>query len=188
MEDIQSLLEKINREGVEKAEAEAKRIVDAAKAKAAEIVADARAEAERAKAEAEKTSAAYAERAEETIRQRARDIVIGTRESVSALLEKLLAKDVSAALADGKTSAALAAAAIAELSGPGEIKCGPELAQALKAQLADMGKFTVVVDETSGAGFSVTLDGGRVEHSFTDEAIAAELARRLRSDLAKLIA
>ena len=121
MEDIQSLLEKINREGVEKAEAEAKRIVDAAKAKAAEIVADARAEAERAKAEAEKTSAAYAERAEETIRQRARDIVIGTRESVSALLENLLAKDVSAALADGKTSAALASAAIAELSVPGEI-------------------------------------------------------------------
>ena len=38
MEDIQSLLEKINREGVEKAEAEAKRIVDAANAKADKIV------------------------------------------------------------------------------------------------------------------------------------------------------
>ena len=32
MEDLQSLLEKINRDGVEKADAEAKRIVDAAKA------------------------------------------------------------------------------------------------------------------------------------------------------------
>ena len=39
MEDIQSLLEKINREGVEKAEAEAKRIVDAARAKADQILA-----------------------------------------------------------------------------------------------------------------------------------------------------
>ena len=35
MEDLQSILEKINREGVEKADAEAKRIIDDAKAKAA---------------------------------------------------------------------------------------------------------------------------------------------------------
>ena len=48
MEDIQSLLEKINREGVEKAEAEAKRIVDAAKAKADKILSEARECAERA--------------------------------------------------------------------------------------------------------------------------------------------
>ena len=38
MEDLQSLLEKINRDGVEKAEAEAKKIVAAAQAKADEIV------------------------------------------------------------------------------------------------------------------------------------------------------
>ena len=45
MEDLQSLLEKINREGVEKAEAEAKRIVADAEARAAKIVKDAEAEA-----------------------------------------------------------------------------------------------------------------------------------------------
>ena len=42
MEDLQSLLEKINRDGVEKADAEAKRIVDAAKARADAIVKEAR--------------------------------------------------------------------------------------------------------------------------------------------------
>ena len=41
MEDLQSILEKINREGVEKAEAEAARIVSAAKEKAAAIVREA---------------------------------------------------------------------------------------------------------------------------------------------------
>ena len=49
------------------------------------------------------------------------------------------------------------------------------------------GGFTVVVDESLGAGFSVKLDGGRVEHAFTAEVIAAELAKRLRPDLAKLL-
>ena len=44
-EDLQSLLEKINRDGVEKANAAAESIVAAAKAKAAEIVKNANAEA-----------------------------------------------------------------------------------------------------------------------------------------------
>ena len=53
MEDLQSLLEKINRDGVEKAEAEAKKIVAAAQAKADEIVKNAQAAAAKAKAEAQ---------------------------------------------------------------------------------------------------------------------------------------
>ena len=187
MEDIQSLLEKINREGVEKAEAEAKRIVDAAKAKADRILAEAREGAERAKADAAKDAEASAARAAETIRQGARDVVINVKESVTAMLEKLLAKDVAAALADDKAAAALAADAIRDLAGPGEIACGEKLAQTLRAQLAAQGGFTVVVDESLGAGFSVKLDGGRVEHAFTADVIAAELAKRLRPDLAKLL-
>lgn len=187
MEDIQSLLEKINREGVEKAEAEAKRIVDAAKARADQIIAEAREGAERTKADAAKDAEASAARAAETIRQGARDVVINVRESVTAMLEKLLAKDVAAALADEKSAAALASDAIRELAGPGEIACGEKLAQTLKAQLAAQGGFTVVLDESVGAGFSVKLDGGRVEHTFTEAVIAAELAKRLRPDLAKLL-
>ena len=53
-EDLQSLLEKINRDGVEKAEAEAQKIIDAANRRAAEIVSSAKDEAARAKADAER--------------------------------------------------------------------------------------------------------------------------------------
>ena len=45
----------------------------------------------------------------------------------------------------------------------------------------------VVADETTGAGFTVKLDNGRVEHEFTDTAIANALAQRLRADLAELL-
>lgn len=187
MEDIQSLLEKINRDGVEKAEAEAKRIIADANAKADRIVADANAAADRARASAAADAAASAARAEETIRQRARDVVMGVKESVTSLLEKLLAKNVAAALSDGQTAAALAAEAVREMAGPGEVTCGEKLAEALRAQLAGQGEFTVVVDNAAGVGFSVKLDGGRVEHAFTPDVIAEELARRLRPDLAKLV-
>lgn len=187
MEDIQSLLEKINREGVEKAEAESARIIAEAKNKADKLIAEANAAAERARAEAAKDAEASAARAAETIRQGARDVVMSVRESVTAMLEKLLAKNVVAALADEKTASALAAEAIRELAGPGEVTCGEKLAETLRAQLAGQGNFTVVVDEAAGVGFSVKLDGGRVEHAFTADVIAEELARRLRPDLAKLI-
>lgn len=187
MEDLQSLLEKINREGVEKADAEAKRIVDEAKAKADKIVKDALAEAEKAKADAEANAKTYAERAAETIRQSARDITIGVKDAVTALLEKLLAHDVDAALGDEKTAVAIVADAIKDLTGPGEITCGKKLAQALNSQLATRDSFTVITDETLGVGFTVKLDGGRVEHDFSAETISAELAKRLRPDLAALV-
>ena len=187
MEDLQSLLEKINRDGVERAEAEAKRIVDEAQAKAAAIVKEAQAAADKAKADADQAAADYAKRAAESVGQAARDVVIGVKDALTALLENLLAKDVDKALADEATAAQIVTAAIKDLTGPGEITCGAKLAAALKSQAAGLKSFTLTTDDSLGAGFTVKLDGGRVEHAFTVEVIAAELAKRLRPDLAKLI-
>ena len=57
MEELQSLLEKINRDGVEKAEAEAAKIIAEAKARAGAIVQEAEAEAKKIVAEAKKNAA-----------------------------------------------------------------------------------------------------------------------------------
>ena len=186
-EDLQSLLEKINRDGVEKAKADAARIIAEAKAKADALVKSAAEEAERAKADEKKAAEDYTARAEETIGQAARDTVLKVKASVSALLENALAKDVDRALSDEKTVTALVADAIKGLVGPVEVAVSPKLAAALKAQLAAQGSVTVVTDEDIGAGFSVKTDGGRVEHTFTEAAIATEIAKRLRPELAKLV-
>jgi V/A-type H+-transporting ATPase subunit E len=116
MQDIQSLLEKINREGVEKADAEAKRIISDAKTSAEAIVREAKLQAEKFKAEAEKSAADYSSRAEESIRQAARDVVLETKEAINTLLERLLIKDVNTALNDEKTVCELVESAIKELS------------------------------------------------------------------------
>ena len=186
-EDVQSLLEKINREGVEKAQATADGIIADAKKRAAEIVKSANEAAAQAKAASEKTAADYAARAAETIRQSARDTVLKVESAVTALLEKLLAKDVDRALCDEKTVVALVAEAVKGLTGPAEVAVPTKLAPALKAQLAAQTNLTVVMDETLGTGFSVKTDGGRVEHAFTGSVLTEELARRLRPDLAKLM-
>lgn len=187
MEDLQSLLEKINRDGVEKAEAAAAKILDDAKAKADAMIADARAEAAKAKADAEKAALDYQTRAAETVAQAARDTVLKIEASVTSLLEKVLVKDVEKALADEATVKSLVTEAIKGITGSAEVAVPAKLAPALKAQLAAENAITVVTDDTFGTGFSVKIDGGRVESAFTADVIAAELAKRLRADLAKLL-
>ena len=61
-EELQSLIEKINRDGVEKASAEAERIISAAKEQAAAIVKAANEEAAKSTAAAEADANASAER------------------------------------------------------------------------------------------------------------------------------
>lgn len=187
MEDIQSLLEKINRDGIEKAEAEAAKITSAATAKAEGIVAAAKAQAKKTAEEAEKSANDFAARASETVRQTARDLIIKVESAIKDILENVLVKNVEAALSDETTALALVKRAIADISGQAEISCGPELAKALASQLAGSGAIKVSIDDAAGSGFSVKVDGGRVESAFTADVIADELAKRLRPELAKLL-
>ena len=188
-EELQQLLEKIQRDGVDKANAEAAAIVAKAKAEADTIVKKAQEDAAAAEAKGKADAEAYAARARETISQAARDTVLKVREDVTKLLTKLLAQDVSAALAT--EAVPLAAAAVKELvTGSGaEVAASAKLVDALRAQLAAQAQngVKVVADEMTGAGFTVKLDNGRVEHDFTDAAISEALAQRLRADLAKLL-
>ena len=186
-EELQSLIERINRDGVAKAKAEADRIVVAAKEQAAKLVNEAKAEADRYAAAAKEEAGAATLRAEGTLRQAARDAIISVENAVGRLLEKILAENVDAALANPATAATLAGDAVRDLIATGEISSGPKIADALRAQLAAQRNLTVVLDEALGTGFKVSLEGGRVEHDFTGATVAAELAKRLRPDLAKLM-
>ena len=188
-EELQQLLEKIQHDGVEKANAEAATILAKAKADAAAILKDAESKAAAFRAQAETDAKAFEERAQKTISQAARDTVLEVKDAIGRMLEKLLAKDVAAALADLSEAAKLALAAVNELGSNADVAAGEKLAAALKAQLAADAKagVKVVLDESVGTGFSIRLDGGRVEHDFSESAIVAALAKRLRPDLAKLV-
>jgi len=188
-EEIQQLLEKIQRDGVDKANAEAAAIVAKAKAEADALVKKAQEDAAAAEAKGKADAEAYAARARETISQAARDTVLKVKEDVTKLLTQLLAQNVSAALAT--EAVPLAAAAVKELvaGGSAEVATSAKLVDALRAQLAAQAQngVKVVADEMTGAGFTVKLDNGRVEHDFTDAAISEALAQRLRPDLAALL-
>ncbi len=189
-EELQHLLEKIQHDGVEKANAESAAIVAEAKARAEAIVREAEAKAEAVRARAESDAAAFEERSRKTVAQAARDAVLEVKTAIAKLLEGVLAKDVHAALSDGANATALAMDAIRAAGTDAEVTAGAQLVEALRAELAKEaagGGIKVVLDESTGAGFSVRVDGGRVEHDYSEAAIAKSLARRLRPDLAALV-
>ena len=189
-EEIQNLLEKIKRDGVDKANAEAAASLEKAKTEAAAIVEKANADAKETREKADADASDSAARAAETISQAARDTILKVEQAVTDLLTGLLAKNVDSALSDPAVVAPLAADAIRALVSGGtqaEVTANARLAEALRAQLATAGNVTVVTDNATQTGFSVRLDGGRVEHDFTGLAVATALADRLRPDLAKLV-
>lgn len=192
-QDLQQLLEKIQRDGVDKAKAEADTLLAEARAQAKAAVESAHAQAAKVKADARQEAEAFERRAEETMRQSARDTVLNVEKAVTNLFQRLLLKEVNAALNE-KTElvARLAAEAVrAYLGEKGgiEIAAADKLADLLRAQLAAEAAngVTVVTDEAAGTGFRIRLANGRVEHTFTGAAVAETLAKQLRPRLAALM-
>ena len=87
-EELQGLLNKIQAEGLEKAESERARLVAEAKAQAESILADARAQADKIRKDAEADAEASRKKADAAVRQAARDVIISLKDD---LQEKLRA-------------------------------------------------------------------------------------------------
>lgn len=191
-QDLQQLLEKIQRDGVDKAQVEADQLLSDARAQAKAILDTAQAAAGKTRAEAQQEATAFERRAEETIRQAARDKLLSVEKAVTALFTRLLLKEVKAALNDHALVAGLAAEAVrAYLDGkePVELAASAQLADALRAKLAEQATagLNIVTDETAGTGFRVRLANGRIEHDFSGPALAEALAKGLRPRLAALM-
>lgn len=189
MQDLEKLLSRIQTEGVDKAKSEAKAVLGDAQTKADRLVKDAEAKAAEIRAKGEHDAEAFKISAQETLRQAARDVLLGIERDVEAMLSKLLTGNVDASMASGDWVAPLAKEAIEAYLGKGavEVRAGAKLLDALRAQLAAEKEITLVTDANTGAGFRIRLEGGRVEHDFTGKAVAEALAQQLRPDLAALL-
>ncbi len=189
MQDLDKLLNRIQKEGVDRAKSDAKTLLDDARGKADRLVKDAETKAAELRAKGERDAEAFKVSARETLRQAARDVLLGIERDVGAMLSKLLITDVSASMASGDWVAPLAQEAVKAYLGKGsvEVAAGKKVLDALRAELAGRQAFTLVTDEHTGGGFRVRLEGGRVEHDFTGKAVAAALSDLLRPDLAALI-
>ena len=197
-EQLQELLERIQQDGIEKADAEAKRIIAEANTKAATIVSEAEAKAKASLEQAEQDGTAFAERGRVSLEQAARDVVISVGESITKALEQVVGIHVRQTL-DSDELAGLIAQVIESYakSGSGAKRIDVLLAEDqqqkirehLISRFADALKegVTITGDESVVSGFRVSLAGDNVEHDFSDSAITEALCELLRPRIAQIV-
>ena len=197
--ELQSLLDKIQNEGVAKANAEAEKIINDAKVKAAGIVADAEAKAVAAKKQSEADAAVFQQRAEQAVKQAARDVLLSVKTDLDQTLQRVFLAKISEALTPDFLKGLITDVVRAYSASPDakkgmDIALSPEQVKTLEEvvlksaqQTAIAGGVRVAPNADVRAGFRVSLANGRIEYDFTAQAIQASLAKFLRPALAKII-
>ena len=196
-EELQHLIERIRKEGVESGEKAAESLVAEAKQKAAKIVADAQKQAKDLVAKAETDSAAFAERGQATLRQAARDLLISVGVAIGKVVGGIVEAKVGAALTPDLMAQMLLklAEAYAKDGGAGGMVAmlGEADAAAVKAAFAKeyqnklAAGIQIESDREIFQGFRAGAKDGQVFHDFTKEAIAESLANFLRPELAQIV-
>jgi len=194
---LQELLDKIRREGVDAAEAEASRIVADAEARKAAILADAEREAKAIRAKADADAARAGDAGKAALAQAARDLVLGFKDGLSAALDAVVRADVAAAYGPEVLAESiplvLKAIAGSAASGDLEVLVPEEAAKKLDARFAArLGaelKKGVTIRPFPGldAGFRIAEKDGAAYYDFSAGELAEILARRLNPRVAEAV-
>lgn len=191
-EDLQALMERIQKDAVDKAELEATSIISRAKEKAAEIVKAAEEEAKAKLEQADKDAEAFTERSERTLEQSARDLLLSVGKNLEKMILDLLSLQIEKSL-DETTVKSMLLTIAKSYSSDIEIDFSEADAAALSSfvmgEFAKQLKAGVKVESDKGVkfGFRVKLDQGKVSHEFTESAMAESLSALLRPQLAKIV-
>lgn len=197
-EELQNLLEKIQRNGIEKAAAERDEILKQAKAEAEALLAGAKAEADRMRSDAQRDADALKKRAESAIRQAARDILLDLnvelKKRVEAItrtrLDEALSADFMAEIVSGIAQSVLANNAESDLAVMvSPAKCDElvkKLTAAVGADLVE--KVTIFPNSAAGRGLKISVNGDQVFFDFSDAALTEMVCAYAGSRVAAVIA
>ena len=196
-EELQHLIERIRKEGVESGEKAADSLVAEAKQKAAALVAEAQKQAKDMVAKAEKDAEAFAARGKQTLQQAARDLLISINGSVGDVVGGIVDQTLDQALTPeimGQMLVKLAASYAQDGDQGGMVAMlGEKDAAALKDYMAKtyQDKLAAGIQIESNKdvfkGFRVGVKGAQVFHDFTKEAIAESLGSFLRPEVAEIV-
>ncbi len=192
-EELQHLIDRIHKDAVGKAEAEANKLLSDAKAKADQMVKAAENQAKALLEKADKDAEVYAARSAKTLEQAARDVVLAVGQGVEKIVLGILSGEVDKGLSSDVMSQMLLALAQGYTGKAATVTLSSADAQKLNAFL--LGEFQkklgagVQIESSSTifSGFRLSFEGGKVSHEFTGAAIADALSALLRPALAKAV-
>ena len=197
-EELQHLIDRIQKEAVQAAEDKAGHILSQAKEKAAAMVRDAETKAKTSLAKADKDAEAFTERSMKALEQAARDLLISVGQGVENILRDIVDESVDKALTLDVLKQMLVKMAEAYASRQGdesriELLISEQDQKELIQFFADQYKAKMLhgvevhVDSTVFKGFKVSFVDSHVYHDFSKEAIAESLVSFLRPQLAEIV-
>lgn len=197
-EELQHLIERIQREAVDTGERQAAEILAKAKQQAAALIAEAEQKAQARLEKAERDAELFTERSLQTLRQASRDLLISIGQGVENIISNLAAEAADASMDYQTVQEMLVKLAEAYVGRTDrerriELMVSPQdqarLIHFFKDKYHDKLQHGLVIqgDERIFKGFKVSLADGRVTHNFTPEAIAEALANFLRPHLAEIV-
>ena len=180
-EDIQGLLNRIQSEGIEKAEAEKNQILADAKQQADAIVAQAKAEAAEIIKNAEAEAAMNESKCKAAVRQAARDVSLGLQSDLQKRLETLVRDSLGQAITPevmGQIILKMAEKYLADdTNATVEVLLSPNDAAALESGLkagllANLkAKPEIKISNTLSSGLKIGVNGTDVFFDFSDDAL-----------------
>ena len=197
-EDLQGLLNRIQSEGVKKAEDEKARIISAAKEEADKIVADAKAKADDLVKKAEFDAKASESRAKAAIQQAARDVILALKAELSIRLKAVVKDCLGHSLTPDALSRIILEIVKASVQGKSEVT-GVELLLAKKdveelerivkgGLLANLqAKPNISLGRGFSAGLKIGFTGSDVFFDLSDEALADIISEFVGPKLAALL-
>jgi len=196
-DELQPLIERLRREGVEKAEDEAEQILASAREKAAGIVREAEDKRKRILEQAKQEAETYTERSRKTLEQAARDILISVSHGIENIMSDLVAETVEEAM-DLETVQEMLVRVVdrcAEKSGDvrWEVLVSQEDRDKLIHFFADLYKqrmasgIQLKADNDVLKGFKISFAEDHVYLDFTSQAVAESLSALLRPHLAEIV-
>ncbi len=197
-DDLQHLIERIQKEAIGEAEQKAAALIAQAREKAAATVKQAEAEAKAILEKAERDSEVFVERGRRTLEQAARDLLITVGQGVENILQDIVSESVDQAMDSSFLKEMLLKIAQSYVERGGtenriELLISERDQDQVVRFFADQYRQHLVqgieihTDTGIFKGFRVAIDGRRVVHEFTKPAIAEALCAFLRPHLAEIV-
>ncbi len=197
-DELQALLERLDKEGVRKGEEERERLVAQAQEEAAQILAQAREKAQAMVSQAESECQTLRQKAEDSIRQSGRQVLLQVRQELKERVEgavRLLLKSQLKPGVVGGIVGQLCQGYLREEGRQGNLTVlvpeasWKELEEAVRATLGAelLKRVSLKPDKRLAGGFQLSLQGEQVLYDFTDEALAEAIAAHLSPALGALI-
>ena len=197
-EELQNLIERIKKEGVENAQKQAEAIVSKANTQATDLVKAAQEKAEAILKKAQSDTEVYTERSIKTLEQAARDVLISVGHGVERLFNNIIEQSLTenltpeelmkmiVAMVKAYTEQGMTESHVDVLVSPNDQEKIKKLYMSKYRDILGKG-VEIRSDDDIIKGFKISLKDGQVYHDFTLESIADVLSSFIQPKIAEIV-